>query len=304
MRRSVAFPLSPWWLAAALLLIAGAGALLLRGSALRLAESWLRTGDLKALQLTEKVRASADLDRQRLWQEALGHISDQTAAMQVSLWRLSGLGNQIAKRIGLPDKAIVSVAPVPLSGAANFAADISEEFARIASELARIEMQIASEHARFARLGEASAATAMRAETFSHILPVDGKHWLSSGMGYRKDPFTGRRAYHSGYDYSAQQNTPVLAVADGIVDYAGRLGNYGKTVDIYHGDGITTRYGHLHDYRTAKGQLVRGGTVIGLVGMTGRSSGPHLHYEMRHNNRPKTYRQIEKISAQRAAPAK
>lgn len=110
------------------------------------------------------------------------------------------------------------------------------------------------------------------------IWPVRG--WVTSGFGYRISPFTGKRAFHAGIDISTRRGTPIIAPADGVVTFAGWEGGYGRTLVINHGHGLVTRYGHLYKFKVKKGQKVKRGQVIALVGNTGRSSGPHLHYEV------------------------
>jgi hypothetical protein len=113
------------------------------------------------------------------------------------------------------------------------------------------------------------------------IWPTKG--WLSSGFGYRTSPFTGRREFHKGLDISARLNAPILAPADGIVTFVGWDHGYGKSIIISHGHGIKTRYGHLQKPLVKKGQVVKRGDTIALMGSTGRSTGPHLHYEVHVN---------------------
>jgi murein DD-endopeptidase MepM/ murein hydrolase activator NlpD len=110
------------------------------------------------------------------------------------------------------------------------------------------------------------------------IWPVRG--YLSSGFGRRKDPFTRQRDYHPGIDISAPRGSEVKAPADGVVVSVGRRRAYGKTIVVDHGFDVVTRYAHLDGYNVRPGQRVRRGDVIGFVGNTGRSSGPHLHYEV------------------------
>jgi murein DD-endopeptidase MepM/ murein hydrolase activator NlpD len=104
---------------------------------------------------------------------------------------------------------------------------------------------------------------------------------LMSGFGVRTDPFTGSPAMHTGLDLHGETGDPVRATADGTVTAAGWGGGYGRVVDIDHGNGLTTRYGHLSAIDVRVGQSVRAGQIIGKVGSTGRSTGPHLHYETR-----------------------
>ena len=110
------------------------------------------------------------------------------------------------------------------------------------------------------------------------IWPVTG--WLSSSYGRRRDPFTGGPDFHPGLDISADYGQPVHATADGTIAVAGISGNYGNLVEIDHGYGIVTRYGHLSRFQATLGQQVRRGDVIGYVGSTGRSTSAHLHYEI------------------------
>jgi murein DD-endopeptidase MepM/ murein hydrolase activator NlpD len=110
------------------------------------------------------------------------------------------------------------------------------------------------------------------------LLPAAG--FFSDGFGWRKDPITGQRAFHEGVDIVAETGTAVRAPADGLVVTAGRKSSYGKAIDLSHGYGLATRFGHLSAVLVRPGQRVRRGEVIGRVGSTGRSTGPHLHYEV------------------------
>lgn len=117
------------------------------------------------------------------------------------------------------------------------------------------------------------------------IIPVEGGS-ISSKFGYRISPFKGSNEFHSGLDISVQKGTPVKATADGFVICAGYNGDLGKEVIIDHGFGIVTAYGHLSEVKVKIGQQIQRGSNIGKVGNTGRSTGPHLHYEVRLNNNP------------------
>jgi murein DD-endopeptidase MepM/ murein hydrolase activator NlpD len=113
------------------------------------------------------------------------------------------------------------------------------------------------------------------------ICPAKG--WISSSFGYRKNPFTGRREMHRGLDIANHKGTPIIAPAEGVVTYVGRKGLLGNIVEINHGHGFITRYGHISKALTQKGQKVKRGEEIAQIGTTGRSTGPHLHYEVRLN---------------------
>ena len=108
----------------------------------------------------------------------------------------------------------------------------------------------------------------------------------SSGFGWRDDPIRHTRSFHAGTDFRADPGTPVMAAGDGVVKYCGRLGGYGNVVDVDHGGGVITRYAHLRRIETKRAAAVTAGEVIGRVGSTGRTTGPHLHFEVRIDGAP------------------
>lgn len=117
-------------------------------------------------------------------------------------------------------------------------------------------------------------------ERVPFALPVD-EYKTSSRFGRRKDPFTGKRAFHHGIDFSGKIGDPVYSTAPGVITFAGRQSGYGKVIEVDHGLGIKTRYGHLNKIHVKKGDLVKFRQKIADLGNTGRSTGPHLHYETR-----------------------
>lgn len=140
---------------------------------------------------------------------------------------------------------------------------------------------------RFERLGLSLArmsALEQMLDGVPQVVPASQAR-ISSGFGYRRDPFTGRGAMHSGLDFKGPTGSPILAAAKGRVSYVGWKSGYGKTVEIKHGNGMMTRYAHMSKFSAQVGELVEAGEVIGGIGSTGRSTGPHLHFEVRINNR-------------------
>lgn len=111
------------------------------------------------------------------------------------------------------------------------------------------------------------------------LWPVEGR--ITSGFGERMDPFDREGAFHRGVDISSQIGTPVIAPADGVVRFADLMNGYGRAIVVDHGQGITTLYGHLSGFGVANGQVIHRGDTLGYVGQSGRSTGPHLHYEVR-----------------------
>ena len=124
----------------------------------------------------------------------------------------------------------------------------------------------------------------IRANSAPNLWPVEGQ--VTGSFGERIDPFNGEGAFHSGVDISSYVGSPVMAPADGLVTFADFMGGYGRAVVVDHGHGITTRYGHLSSFAVTAGQHIQRGDTIGYVGLSGRSTGPHLHYEVRINDVP------------------
>ncbi len=130
----------------------------------------------------------------------------------------------------------------------------------------------------------ATTADWFRANSAPNLWPVEGQ--VTASFGERIDPFNGEGAFHSGVDIGSTYGHPVVAPADVVVTFADFLGGYGKAIMLDHGHGISTRYGHLSGFAVTPGQQVHRGDVIGYVGSSGRSTGPHLHYEVRINDTP------------------
>jgi murein DD-endopeptidase MepM/ murein hydrolase activator NlpD len=130
----------------------------------------------------------------------------------------------------------------------------------------------------------ASLSDWVAATTAPTLWPVMGP--ITGAFGARVDPFNGEGAFHAGVDISCRYGQPIMAPADGVVTYAGFYSGYGRMIVVDHGNGISTRYGHLSGFAVTDGQSLRKGEVIGYVGMSGRSTGAHLHYEVRIHDTP------------------
>ena len=141
---------------------------------------------------------------------------------------------------------------------------------------------------RFARLGaslERMSGLEHALAGIPNTLPAS-LEFISSGFGYRSDPFTGGGAFHAGLDFRGPIGAPIYAAASGTVSYAGSRAGYGNCVEVSHGNGLLTRYAHMSRIESHVGQAVKPGEVIGRIGSTGRSTGPHLHFEVRINDQP------------------
>lgn len=175
---------------------------------------------------------------------------------------LADLGVDLRKIAATPAPAGIGGPLVPVAARADTSA-FERQLHRV--QLARLHID---------RLGKALTAVPVRK-------PLAGELDNSSGFGVRLDPFIRAPAMHSGLDFRAQTGEPVRATAAGTVVTSGWSGGYGRMVEIDHGNGFSTRYGHLSEILVKEDQVVRPGQIIGRVGTTGRSTGPHLHYETR-----------------------
>jgi murein DD-endopeptidase MepM/ murein hydrolase activator NlpD len=141
---------------------------------------------------------------------------------------------------------------------------------------------------RFRRLGLSLArmdALQRGLQGIPQVVPSAGTS-ISSGFGYRSDPFDGSPAFHAGLDFKGPTGAPIFAAARGTVAFVGRRPGYGNCVEVDHANGLQTRYAHMSAFRTRVGQPVAAGQLIGVVGSTGRSTGPHLHFEVRLHGQP------------------
>jgi len=141
---------------------------------------------------------------------------------------------------------------------------------------------------RFQRLGLSLArmdALENSLDSIPQVRPALAEY-ITSGFGYRSDPFNGGAAFHAGIDFKGPRGAPIFAAAKGVVSFAGVRSGYGNCVEISHGNGLKTRYAHMSRLGARVGQKVEAGQVIGAIGSTGRSTGPHLHFEVRIHDRP------------------
>lgn len=195
---------------------------------------------------------------------------------------------KIATILAMGTAAVASPAmanEAPATGAIDTAAVAAaplgddEEFTQLFASWEELE-----DGGRITSTGEIIAAPRVTVAVPSRM-PVDGVQ-LTSSFGMRNHPILRQRRQHNGVDLAAPRGTPVYATADGIVESARYFGSYGNYVQIGHGGDVESRYAHLSSYTVSNGDQVRKGDLIGYVGSTGRSTGPHLHYEVRVSNEP------------------
>jgi murein DD-endopeptidase MepM/ murein hydrolase activator NlpD len=168
---------------------------------------------------------------------------------------------------------------MPLFEKEGLSLDVKSELTNVSETLDNLVGRARLQKSSFDELANFLQEKAYLRNHTPSIMPVQG--WLIRGFGYQIDPFTGQVKMHEGLDIAAPTGTPIVAPADGTVRYAGNKKDYGLSVEIDHGYGFITQYSHCQRIRVNSGMRIKRGDVIAYVGNTGRSTGPHLHYEVR-----------------------
>ncbi|WP_207259598.1 M23 family metallopeptidase [Desulfovibrio sp. Huiquan2017] len=217
-------------------------------------------------------------------------LSQKITSLQSNLNRIRDFDSKLRVMINLDQDG--SQAAAPKGGPAN------ENFSKGYLPLYRQELLARKMHEFLRQLNVEARLEEVRQQEIMHTLrsnqnileatpsiwPTSG--WVTSGFAWRTSPFTGKREFHKGLDISAPRGTPVYAPARGSVTFAGRDGSYGLSIRLKHNASLSTRFAHLNRIAIKSGQEVTRGELIGYVGNTGRSTGPHLHYEVRLNGVP------------------
>ena len=214
-----------------------------------------------------------------------GHLSAMAmrlGELQAQMMRLDGLGERLAKAAGLKPQDLQSMQPGTIPGRGGAVPTSSrpltvDELTGLVDRLAR-DVEARSDQL---SVLEALIVQGSASRSFLPSLRPVADGWYSSNFGVRIDPFSGESAFHEGIDFPAETGTPVLAAASGKVVYAGFHPQYGKMIEVDHGSGLVSRYAHASQVNVGEGDFVVRGQRIGAVGSTGRSTGPHLHFEVR-----------------------
>ncbi len=208
------------------------------------------------------------------------------AELQSRVTRLDALGSHLTALAGL-DEGEFDFSQLPAVGG-PLAAPQPLDATAAPSLLSELDALSATLNDRETQL-DILAGLLFDAETQAEAVPAGrpvASGWLSSYYGYRKDPFTGRKAWHQGIDFAGKAGDEVIAVATGVVSWSGERSGYGTMVEVAHGDGLVTRYAHNEENLVKVGDLVRRGDAVALMGNSGRSTGPHVHFEVFKHGRP------------------
>ncbi len=225
---------------------------------------------------------------QEMVQSHLNTMALRLGDLQAQMLRLDGLGERLARIAGLKPQDLQSLQPGRIPGRGGAESSLPshalsvDEFAAL---LAKLGQQVDERSDQLGVLEALLVQDSANRKFLPTLAPIiDG--WFSSNFGYRIDPFTGTQTFHEGIDFPADTGTTVVAAASGKVVAAGFHPQYGKVVEIDHGNGLVSRYAHASMVYVNEGDLVVRGQRVALVGSTGRSTGPHLHFEVRLNGVP------------------
>lgn len=238
----------------------------------RTVTQWQASVDAQA----EELQALEETTRDRL-----RGLTVHMAEMQAQLVRIDALGERLVEVAGLPVEEFDFSVPPAVGGpdaapsetlAALAPPDLTDALQTMALTIERRSQQLDI-------LETLMSDRRQSAQTRLAGRPVRSG-WMSSRYGKRTDPFTGHAAWHRGVDFAARNGAEVIATGAGVVTFAGRRWGYGNLIEISHGNGISTRYAHVSELLAQPGDIVRAGEIIARVGSTGRSTGPHVHYEV------------------------
>lgn len=228
-------------------------------------------------------RKELDAIREQTDEQLVG-LTSRMAQLQTRLTRLDALGERLIDRSKL-DKGEFNFGHLPAIGgpARNLEGSVYQA-PGIITVLDELSNQIDSREQQLEVLDSILGEKKITSDTFVAGLPIN-KGWMSSRYGMRTDPFTGRLAWHAGVDFAGKTGSEIVSVASGVVTWAAKRYGYGLLVEVNHGNGYKTRYAHCKETVVKVGDVVRKDQVLALMGSSGRSTGPHVHFEVYKNGR-------------------
>ncbi len=232
-----------------------------------------------------EIRIASEEARNNLEASAL-----RLAQLQARIVRLDALGDRLTSISNL-DEGEFDFSAAPAIGGPQSEDELDVTPENYLEQLDRLSADIANREQQLGVLETLLVDRKIQRDVFLAGRPVN-KGWLSSRFGKRIDPITGKQAWHNGVDFAGKEGAEVITVAAGVVVYAAPRNGYGKMVEVNHGGGFSTRYGHHKELKVKVGDIVKKGQIVGLMGSSGRSTGPHVHFEVFKNGRvvdPSTY---------------
>jgi len=218
-------------------------------------------------------------------QQQINALTARLGMLQAHVRRLDAAGERILEIAGIDTKEFNFSSSPAIGGPEIIANASSVSGESIDGSFKQVGLQLQSREQQLKVLESLLMDRHLGLERYISGRPTT-KGWLSSFYGERKDPFTGKPAWHAGVDFAGSEDDNVIATAAGVVSWVGKRSGYGLLIEINHGDGLVTRYGHNKEALVAKGDVVAKGQAISKMGNTGRSTGAHVHYEVIKNGRP------------------
>ena len=242
--------------------------------------SGVSTSELVGLnEELQQAREHIDTIRQEN-EDTLDAMAFRIAQMNARMIRLDALGRRLTEMANLEDGEFDFDGPPAMGGPEEPVATGSNvAVPEVVEAMQTLDLQLDNREAQLGVLESVIANQNLKQRVYPQGRPVNSG-WISSYFGKRTDPFTGKPANHTGIDFAGKAGAEVVAVADGVVTWSGNRTGYGNLVEIDHGNGYVTRYGHNKQQLVKAGETVRKGQAVALMGSTGRSTGPHVHIEV------------------------
>ena len=255
----------------------------------------ISSAETSRLQSQLQQQEKAVEETRRKAQREVNAMAARVAELQAQANRLNALGERLTRAGKLVDGEFNFNEPVALGGVGPVE---DMPVSGLIEELTQVEGQLRTSGSQLSVLEALLFDRQLERSAIPSRSPV-ASSYITSGYGRRADPFSGGRAFHRGVDFSARRGDPVMAVADGVVSYAGWRNGYGNVVEVDHGNGYVTRYAHNTSNSVRVGDLVRTGQEVAKAGSTGRSTGTHVHFEVWENGRVLNPRQFLADAANR-----
>ena len=217
-------------------------------------------------------------------EKSLDAMASRLSLLQGHVMRIDALGARLADMANLDDIEFGVMNTPGMGGPTSDPKQQSMSISDLTETLNNIEITLTDRREKLAAMESMLIDQALREQTHPEGRPALGS-WMSSLYGYRSDPLSGKKKFHQGVDFAGKLGTPITAVAAGIVIWSGVRYGYGDVVEISHGKGYTTSYAHNKKNLVSVGEKVEKGEIIALIGATGRSTGTHVHFEVRRNGK-------------------
>lgn len=230
----------------------------------------------------QEQRAAVESLREKA-EENLNALSVRLGQLNAHVIRLDALGDRLTRMAGL-EQGEFNFESAPPQGGPDVGADVDDSVPDVLAGLDSLTAQIDNRMQQLTVLENLLMNRNLQDQVMPAGRPIT-KGWLSSHFGVRTDPFTGQRRRHYGIDFAGAEGAEVITVGAGVVTYSGRRYGYGNMVEINHGNGYVTRYAHNKENLVQVGDVVKKGQVVAFMGSTGRSTGPHVHFEVLQNGK-------------------